>query len=413
MERDSSTGSGSSRATSWGFALLLFAALATFAFAQRGQNPSTSGDNIILVTLDGARTEEVFGGLDLEIFRSTLKADAKAEDHPVYRRYWAGSREERRRKLMPFFWTLVTDQGSIAGDRQLDSIVKLGNRHWFSYPGYAEILLGEPHDDRIKSNDPIRNPYPTLLETIRARLNLPREKVAVFASWSVFNEIVEHTEGTIFANAGVEPLDSADPRVKEIDRLQREVPTPWEGTRFDAFTFRLAMAHLAAAKPRVLYLAFDETDDWAHDGRYDRVLDAYARTDEFLKELWTWVGERSGLPRPNAPARHDGSRPRANRAGLARPRIARGGVRRRLDGVRVAPDDAARRMAGRSAALHEPDRGDARVVGRSRLEQRASECRERSCWSLVIGHWSPVVGCETNYQSFHQRPRGQQPSTSD
>ena len=289
MERDSSTGSGSSRATSWGFALLLFAALATFAFAQRGQNPSTSGDNIILVTLDGARTEEVFGGLDLEIFRSTLKADAKAEDHPVYRRYWAGSREERRRKLMPFFWTLVTDQGSIAGDRQLDSIVKLGNRHWFSYPGYAEILLGEPHDDRIKSNDPIRNPYPTLLETIRARLNLPREKVAVFASWSVFNEIVEHTEGTIFANAGVEPLDSADPRVKEIDRLQREVPTPWEGTRFDAFTFRLAMAHLAAAKPRVLYLAFDETDDWAHDGRYDRVLDAYARTDEFLKELWTWV----------------------------------------------------------------------------------------------------------------------------
>jgi bisphosphoglycerate-independent phosphoglycerate mutase (AlkP superfamily) len=105
----------------------------------------------------------------------------------------------------------------------------------------------------------------------------------------VFNEISEHTEGTIVVNAGVEAFPSADPAVKAADRLQREVPTPWEGTRFDAFTFRLAMAHLAAAKPRVLYLAFDETDDWAHDGRYDRVLDAYARTDEFLKELWTWI----------------------------------------------------------------------------------------------------------------------------
>jgi hypothetical protein len=215
-----------------GFALLLVVGFASFAFAQAAQAPRASDDNIILVTLDGARTQEIFGGLDLEIFKSTLKADARPEDQPTYRRFWAASREERRRKLMPFFWTLVTDQGSIAGDRQLDSIVKLNNRHWFSYPGYAEILLGEPHDDRIKSNDPIRNPYPTLLETIRARLSLPRDKVAVFASWSVFNEISEHTEGTIVVNAGVEAFDSSDPAVKAADRLQREVPTPWEGTRW-------------------------------------------------------------------------------------------------------------------------------------------------------------------------------------
>ena len=38
-----------------------------------------------------------------------------------------------------------------------------------------------------------------------------------------------------------------------------------------------------------MYIAFDETDDWAHDGRYDRVLDAYARTDGFLEQLWTWI----------------------------------------------------------------------------------------------------------------------------
>ena len=38
-----------------------------------------------------------------------------------------------------------------------------------------------------------------------------------------------------------------------------------------------------------MYLALGETDDWAHDGRYDRVLDAYARTDQYLQELWTWL----------------------------------------------------------------------------------------------------------------------------
>src|SRR5262249_33546844 len=38
--------------------------------------------------------------------------------------------------------------------------------------------------------------------------------------------------------------------------------------------------------PRVLYLAFDETDDWAHDGRYDRYLQAAHRVDEFARRLW-------------------------------------------------------------------------------------------------------------------------------
>ena len=49
------------------------------------------------------------------------------------------------------------------------------------------------------------------------------------------------------------------------------------------------MHHLATARPRVLYISFDETDDWAHDGRYDLVLDAYARIDDYLRQLWTWV----------------------------------------------------------------------------------------------------------------------------
>ena len=71
--------------------------------------------------------------------------------------------------------------------------------------------------------------------------------------------------------------------------MQFQTPTAWDSARYDAYTFYLAMAHLRAARPRVLYLAFDETDDWAHGGRYDRVLDALSRTDGYLKELWTWL----------------------------------------------------------------------------------------------------------------------------
>jgi hypothetical protein len=48
---------------------------------------------------------------------------------------------------------------------------------------------------------------------------------------------------------------------------------------------RFAMDHPARHRPRVLYPGLGETDDWAHDGRYDRVLEAFARRDEYLKQL--------------------------------------------------------------------------------------------------------------------------------
>jgi hypothetical protein len=270
------------------FAFALLVLLMTVG-VPAGQGPQDTSDAVVLVTLDGARTEEIFGGLDLDLLKSTLKSGQVLEQQPVYRRFWAATADERRRKLMPFFWKLVTEHGSIAGNSKLGSAVRLGNAHWFSYPGYSEILLGEPHDAEIKSNDPIRNPFPTVLETLREKGGLSREKVATFAGWSVFNEIVEHTEGATFTNAGVEPLETSRQDIRQLNELQREAATPWDGTRFDVFTFRMAMAHLEAARPRVLYIAFDETDDWAHDGRYERVLDTYARTDNYLEQLWTWL----------------------------------------------------------------------------------------------------------------------------
>ncbi len=245
---------------------------------------------VILVTLDGARTEEMFGGLDAEIFRSTLREGQRLEDQPAYKRFWADTPEARREKLMPFFWTrLMREHGWIAGNRAGGSSVTLTNTHRFSYPGYAEILLGEAHDDTIKSNDPIRNPYPTVLEEVQRHHSLSKAQVAAFTSWNVFAAIVEHREGALTVNAGFAPYASADPLIRTMSGMQTETPTPWNSVRHDLYTFRFAMDHLEREKPRMLYLALGETDDWAHDGRYDRVLETYARNDAYLEELWTWL----------------------------------------------------------------------------------------------------------------------------
>jgi len=269
--------------------LLTMAATLAATAPLPAQRPVGAADNVILITIDGARVQEMFGGLDLDILRSTLKKGQTAEDQPVYRRFWADSPQARREKLMPFFWkTLMSEHGSIAGNGMLGSAVRLTNRHRFSYPGYSEILVGEALDEAIKSNDPIRNPNRTVLETVRERLALPPARVATVASWAHFNAIAEHIEGATFVNAGREAL-AGPAGLDRLNAWQVEAAPPWDHVRFDTFTFDVAMTHLAAARPRLLYLALDETDDWAHDARYERLLDAYARTDQYLKRLWTWL----------------------------------------------------------------------------------------------------------------------------
>ena len=49
------------------------------------------------------------------------------------------------------------------------------------------------------------------------------------------------------------------------------------------------MEALKSQRPRVIYIAYGETDDFAHDGSYDRYIDAAHRTDQMLSELWEWL----------------------------------------------------------------------------------------------------------------------------
>jgi hypothetical protein len=267
-------------------ACLLLALFSTATFCEAAERKT---ENVILITLDGVRTQEMFGGLDLGILKSLQKKE-DVEETKVYKKYWAATSQQRREKLMPFFWgTWMKEYGCIYGNQALKSVVQVTNRHRFSYPGYSEILTGEAHDDVINSNDNRRNPYPSVLEFLKGKLNLKFNEIAVFSSWETMNWIAEHDESILFINAGLDPYEHPQASVRELSQLQFETLTPWGSVRHDIYTFRFAMAHLQAYKPRVLYLSLGETDDWAHDGRYDLVLEALQQTDQRLRQLWEFL----------------------------------------------------------------------------------------------------------------------------
>ena len=269
--------------------LLLLGAAGVALDARVRQAAAARAENVVLVTLDGTRWQDLFGGLDLDILRST-SGDTAVEKTEAYQRFWAPTAAERRAKVMPFLWNrLVAQEGAIAGNRTVGSRMEVANALKFSYPGYSEMLTGAPHDDVITSNDNRRYTFQTVLEWLRKDLQLPKTGVAVFGSWETFNWIAEREEGAITINAGYENFDHPDPEMRTLSTLQHLTPNGFHGARHDIYTFRFAMAHLQTEKPRVLYLAFDETDDWAHLKRYDLVLDTLHRTDVQLEQLWNWL----------------------------------------------------------------------------------------------------------------------------
>lgn len=243
--------------------------------------------NVVLVTLDGARVEEVFGGLDAAVF---ALADKNYKSSDAFKRFDAATPKERREKLMPFFWkTLMANRGSIAGNRSLGSTVQTTNKMWFSYPGYSEILTGEAHDDVIHSNGFGQNPYPSVLDFLQKKLKLGKNEVADFSSWDAMNRIATNKPGSFVVNAGYEKYETNDPAAARLSELQFKTLSPWPSVRHDYYTFNLALAHMKKYSPRVMHIGLGETDDWAHDKNYERVLDALNLTDGYLKELFAFI----------------------------------------------------------------------------------------------------------------------------
>jgi arylsulfatase A-like enzyme len=192
--------------------------------------------------------------------------------------------------LLPFVWSTISKQGQIYGNRAYGNLVNTANKMWFSYPGYNEVLSGFADDKRINSNSKINNPNVTLLEYLNQMPEF-RGKVYAFGSWDVFPYIVNEERSGVPVNAGFDKAEGNDLTdvEKTINRLQSEIRGPWGGVRLDPFTHHFAMEAMKKHKPRVTYIAYGETDDWAHDNEYDQYLLSAKQTDAYIREIWEFI----------------------------------------------------------------------------------------------------------------------------
>jgi len=250
--------------------------------------PSQAEDasqNLVLVTLDGVRWQEVFGGVDPDLI-----GDERYTESPelMQKTYWREQRDERRKALFPFLWSVVATQGVIIGDRTRDSFMEVSNPWWFSYPGYNEILTGSV-DPAIDSNDKNWNSNKTFLEVLNG-MTAFQNSVMAFGSWDVFPYIFNTQRSGLPVNAGFDIVTNAmTERTVWLNEVSAEAPRLWKSVRVDFITHGYAMEAFKSQHPRITYISYGETDDFAHDNSYDRYIDAAHRTDMMLSKLWTWL----------------------------------------------------------------------------------------------------------------------------
>lgn len=268
--------------------VLGFAAVAACAGVMPAQSTSSipapaTSSHVILVVTDGLRWQELFSGADSAYFgRAGLVEDTAA----LRRDFWKPTATDRRQMLLPFMWGTMASQGQIFGDSTVGSPAVVTNNRWFSYPGYSELFTGHV-DPNIDSNEYPPNPNHTVFEWLNTQPAL-QGNVAAFATWDAFRRII-NTE-----RSGVPVFDGWDnaiaptgtPREAILRDLQATQTRMWSNNVWDALTHYSAVDYIATKKPRVLFIGYGETDEWAHDGRYDLYLRSAHQVDAYLAALW-------------------------------------------------------------------------------------------------------------------------------
>lgn len=194
--------------------------------------PAPKGDPVVLVTIDGARWQDVFDGAD----------------------------------LMPTLHALAREEGAFVG-ADARAAIRATGPNFVSLPGYTEILTGGA--PACRDNDCPRTKTPTLLDRA-ADAGL---SVAAFASWEKLDHAITSRPGRFVVSAGRDPGDDSP---------------PWPGSgayRGDAKTAELAVEYLELVQPDVLFLGLGDPDEHAHHGNVAGYRAALAHADSVLARL--------------------------------------------------------------------------------------------------------------------------------
>ena len=154
-------------------------------------------------------------------------------------------------------------------------------------------VVTKHYDERINSNDDIPNPNINVLE-VANQSEKYKNSVMAYSCWGTVRYILNDQRCGFPIQAGkYMPTLSEKPSVIEefLDDIKHEMVDFWGDVTLDYITYRYASEAMKNHKPKVLYVSFGETDEFAHNARYDHYLMAAHHNDNFIQRLWKQAQE--------------------------------------------------------------------------------------------------------------------------
>ena len=245
-----------------------------------------SAQRVVLVTFDGFRWQELFQGPHLRLLKR--KRIFKTDPAISKQNYYDENAALSRAKLLPFIWNEIAKNGLILGNRKLGNKMDVCNPFRFSYPGYSEIFSGYV-DKKINSNSYPENPNLGLFDALQADSNF-HAKTAAFATWDAFPNIINTKRNGTPVYVNFKTLDNgASCNDYTVNKWQTSIPPSLPLVKTDTMTYHLAKEYVYEKHPSFVFIGFDETDDFAHEGHYDAYLNAAHQLDAFMADLWSFL----------------------------------------------------------------------------------------------------------------------------
>lgn len=259
------------------------------------QSSSLQTENLIIVTLDGLRWQEVFKGVDPYILDNN--EEAKTHKEEIINLFGIQSEEQSRRNLTPFIWETVAKEGQIYGNRNYGNNVNVSNPYWLSYPGYNEIFTGKVNLN-IKDNKYGLNSGKNILSYVAEHVGFGKDKVAAVTNSPKFTEILRTQDNDFFSLIGARAIDSP---IKTYITMEVENELVHDISYLDYISeksslFKQDMNVYMAAKdvlvktqPKMLYISFFSTDGHGHNDKYKSYLESINNIDVLLADLWSYL----------------------------------------------------------------------------------------------------------------------------
>jgi hypothetical protein len=236
-------------------------------------------DRLVLITLDGVRWQEIFGGVDPALARQYRLPERAVVD--------AATLSPNLHRAM--------ETGIALGGPEGEPMVATGP-NFASLPGYLELLTGEP--STCQRNDCPRTARRTLLDACREAPDTSAADVAMIASWENLENAATGRDPSFLVSAGRHhgvhrDLMMADAVMATLVRRgEKAFPPPGQNDyRPDRLTAPLALRFLRTKAPRCLFVGLGDTDEYAHLGDYGSYLRALREADRFVGDVLEAVAD--------------------------------------------------------------------------------------------------------------------------